>query len=570
MRIRQAFPSWAFLLALLFGSGPARGQTAPSRAPEAEASERTSTWDSGAEPTSTEAASSSPEVPRTEPPERAPSVASGRALRLRQRPVLPLATAPVAVAPPPGGLTADGNVAPLVYTLERVEVRGNTRTRDSVVHRYIPFRPGRVLDAEDPELELVRYRLLGTGFFRDVQLSLEKGHQPGQVVLVVTVIERNTIVVNDVWMGIAADADNEGRARPLTAFAGLDVAETNLFGTGISLGGAMALAQEQLALRLNVLDPALFGSSWMGRTTLLYNDAKDYFGNAQVLYSYPTQPGRRTDSAVLQYERLGGVLGLGRDLSTSTQLWLNYRVESIEGHYPLQASHERGKGNVEPIDFSLIRGQSYLSVLGAALHFDTRDHPFLPTRGWLVDASAELGLEPIGSDYGYQRVDLRASRFWPIGRRGHALRLDVVGGAIAGNAPFFEQYYVGDFSDFLPPRILGVNFDRRPPPDFLDTQIVEVRYGTYAAALAAEYRLPLYRGSRSIFGIDLFGRAGIYAVADEASIRRPAPGYSGLAKIPLDLTANFGVRMDTSAGGFVFALSNVLYFIPELGEGSPK
>jgi outer membrane protein assembly factor BamA len=453
-----------------------------------------------------------------------------------------------------------------VYTLERIEVRGNTRTRDSVVQRYLPFRPGRVLDAEDPELELVRYRLLGTGFFRDVQLSLEKGSRPGQVVLVVTVAERNTVVLNNVWMGLAADADNDGNARPMTAFAGLDVAETNLLGTGISLGGAMALAHEQLALRLNVLDPALFGSEWMGRATFLYNDAKDYFGNSDVLYSDPKQQGHHTESAVLRYERLGGVLGVGRDLTISTQLWLNYRFEAIDGSYPRQASHKRGLDHTESIDFSLIQGQSYLSTLGAALHFDTRDHPFLPTRGWLVDASTEVGLRPIGSDYGYQRADLRASHYWPVGSRGHALRLDLVGGAISGNAPFFEQYHVGDFSDFLPPRILGVNFDRRPPPNFLATQIAEVRYGTYAAALAAEYRVPLYRGSRSIFGIDLFGRAGIYAVADEPSINDPAPGYSGLHKIPVDLTANFGVRMDTSAGGFVFALSNVLTFIPVGGR----
>lgn len=478
---------------------------------------------------------------------------------------LPPAPEP-SVAEPPAAARPDA-AAPLVYTLERIAVRGNTRTRESVVQRFVPFRPGRVIDAEDPELELVRYRLMGTGFFRDVQLSLEKGSRPGQVVLVVSVTERNTIVLNDVWMGLAADADNDGTKRPLTAFAGLDVAETNLFGTGITLGGAMALAHEQLALRLNVLDPALFGSEWMGRGTFLYNDARDYFGNANVLYSAPNQQGRRTDSAVLNYERLGGVAGLGRDLSVSTQLWLNYRFESIDGDYPLQASHERGENKVEPIDFSLIRGRSYLSVIGASLRYDTRDHPFLPTRGWMVDASTEVGVVPLGSDYGYERADLRASRFWPVGDRGHALRLDFFAGAIAGDAPFFEQYHVGDFSEFLPPRILGVNFDRRPPPNFLNTQIVEVRYGTYAGRLEAEYRVPLYRGSRSIFGIDLFGRAGIYAVADEASIKRPAPGYSGFSKIPMDLTANFGVRMDTSAGGFVFALSNVLSFIPVHEDG---
>ena len=50
-------------------------------------------------------------------------------------------------------------------------------------------------------------------------------------------------------------------------------------------------------------------------------------------------------------------------------------------------------------------------------------------------------------------------------------------------------------------------------------------------------------------------------------IDSPASGYSGAELIPVDLTANVGFRMDTAAGGFVFAFSNVLYFIPVETEG---
>src|SRR5690606_19617037 len=127
-----------------------------------------------------------------------------------------------AASPEPGLLEATQvttePTTPLVYTLERIDVLGNARTRESVIRRYVPFQVGYVIDAEDQELALVRYRLLGTGYFRDVQLSLTKGSHPGYVVLVVEVVERNTVVVNDVWMGLAADADNQGNARPLTAF----------------------------------------------------------------------------------------------------------------------------------------------------------------------------------------------------------------------------------------------------------------------------------------------------------------------------------------------------------------
>lgn len=469
------------------------------------------------------------------------------------------------VAPASSALPADdATSAALRYTLERVVVRGNQRTHERVVLRYLPFKPGSLIDVDNPDIRLARFRLLGTGFFKDVQFSLEKGSDRGLVILVVDVIERNTIVLNDVWMGVAADADNEGRSQPLTAYAGLDVAETNLFGMGVTLGGAMAVADEQLALRARFLDPGFLGSPWMTSATFLYNDARDFFGNAQVRYSDPDLE-ERTEYAVVRYERLGGALGVGRDLSNVLQLWLHYRLENVDASYPLQASHVRGD-HVEPIDFDIIRGQSLLSTLRATLQLDTRDHPFLPTTGWFLSATGELGMPWLGSDYTYQRSDVHASHWWELPWQ-HVVRLELFGGAISGDAPFFEQYYVGDFSDFLPSRILGVNFDRRPPPNFLGTQIVEVRYGEFAAKIGAEYRLPLYRGHRSIFGIDLFGSGGIYSVFGRRELESPASGYQGAELIPVDLTANVGFRMDTAAGGFVFAFSNVLYFIPVETEG---
>jgi outer membrane protein insertion porin family len=454
---------------------------------------------------------------------------------------------------------------PLRYTLQSIQVRGNTRTERRVVLRYVPFKPGQVFDVDDPEVELSRYRLLGTGFFRDVQYSLKKGSARGLVVLVIDVKERNTIVINDVSMGIAADAARNGRVRGLSGYAGLDVAETNLAGTGITLGGAMAVAQNQLALRVRFLDPAFLGTSWMVGGSLLYNDAADYFGASRVEWTNPEQD-TQFDSAQVDYTRFGGSLGIGRDLSVSTQLWLHYRLESLNARYPYIASQERGFAR-EPIDFDIIRGHSVLSTLRGTLQIDTRDHPFLPTRGSFTTLTTEVGLLPAGRDYDYARIDAQTSRWFKLPWRDHVLRLSAFAGAIAGDAPFFEQYYVGDFSDFLPDRVLGVTFDHRYPQNFLGTSIVEVRYGKYAFDVNAEYRIPLYRGHHTVFGIDFFGSGGLYSVASDRDFTHPPRAYSGFARFPLDATFNLGFRMDTSAGGFVFAFSNVLGFLPVRGQG---
>jgi outer membrane protein assembly factor BamA len=459
----------------------------------------------------------------------------------------------------------DGHVR---YQLERVEVRGNTRTRPTVILRYLPFRPGKALDVDDPEFTLARYRLLGTGFFRDVQFSLRKGSKRGKVVLVVDVSERNTIVLNGVWLGLSADANQRGKQRPLTAYGGIDAAETNLAGRGYTLGGAVGIAQDQYALRVKFLDPGFLGSPWMVNATLIYNHAVDFFGSGNVEFQ-PTETSALIGAshAVLPYTRFGGSLGFGRDLSVSTQLWFHYRLETVRAEVPFFASQD-GRGKVEPIHFDIHQGRSVFSAIRANFQSDTRDHPILPTRGWFVSTWGELGLSPIGSDYDYQRFDLSASRWWKIGGTEHVFRLQGFAGAMAGTVPFFEQYYVGDFSDFLPVRFLGLNVDSRPPSDTLGTAIRSVRYGHYAAEIAAEYRVPIYRGHRSVFGIDFFMRGGLWGLAHQRDLTNPAPAYRGLQQIPVDLTANVGFRMDTSAGGLVFSFANVLGFFPVRGGGS--
>lgn len=456
----------------------------------------------------------------------------------------------------------------LRYALEGIEIRGNTRTSERVVRRYIYLQPGDVLDVDNPELELTRFRLLGTGFFRSVNLSLRRGNRRGNVVLVVEVVERNTIVVNDLWLGLSADADTQGNARPLTAYGGADIAETNLAGTGITLGGAMGVAQEQLALRTRFFDPTFLGTKWMLSATLLYNDARDFFGNRDVLYDDPSNASERVqDYAVMRYKRFGGLLGIGHDLGVPTQLWLDYRLERIDATLPLAASHRRGLDR-EPIEFGLHGGLSVLATLRGTLVHDTRDSPILPTRGWYAAFSADLSLTPPGSNYPYEKFVLNASRWWSLPWR-HVLRLNVFGGVIAGYAPLYERFYVGDFSDLLPDRMLDLNTDRRPAPNFLKTDIVEVRYGQYAGKVMGEYRVPLYRGQRSIYGIDLFTSAGFYGIATQRELSDPPRGYRGFGKVPVDLTFNLGLRIDTNAGGFTFAFSNVLGFIPVRGEARP-
>jgi len=229
-----------------------------------------------------------------------------------------------------------------------------------------------------------RYGRLLSPAAQEAVRSLRRGTQRGFVVLVVDVSERNTLIINDFWLGLSADVD-PGGARPLTAYGGASVTETNLAGTGIALGGAFAVADSQLALRARLSDPQFAQTNWIAETELLYNSARDFFGNGDVLVSNPTPA---QDFAVLPYKRFGARLGFGHDLGVSSQIFFDYRLEKIDAQIPLAASDHRGL-DVEPIDFMLIGGSSVLSTLRTTFVHDTRDEPVLPTRGHLLTASVD-------------------------------------------------------------------------------------------------------------------------------------------------------------------------------------
>src|SRR5262249_60343508 len=91
---------------------------------------------------------------------------------------------------------------------------------------------------------------------------------------------------------------------------------------------------------------------------LLYNNARDFFGNKDVLVDDPTQQTSQ-DYALVTYHRFGGMVGAGHDLGVSTQLFFDYRLERLNANLPLAASHHRGL-DVEPIHFMIPPGTALL------------------------------------------------------------------------------------------------------------------------------------------------------------------------------------------------------------------
>lgn len=456
---------------------------------------------------------------------------------------------------------------PIRYVLERVEVRGNPQTDRGLLRSYVPLRDGDVLDVDDPRIEIVRWRLLGTGWFDDVRLSLERGSQRGHVVLVVEVRERNTFVVQGIALGFSEglqrSADPDTRIEP---YFGISLAELNLFGTGIGLEATALLSLPQQGVRLRAGTASLRGTEWGLYGSLFVNNGREFFGNDDVVIAVDECPpelvrceeGR---NAVVQYRRYGGSVGTGHDLAPSWRFSLEYQLEAVEVvDRPAAASHRRGTELV-PIDFAIHDGLSWISTLQLGLTHDERDDPGLPTQGRLLYVRADLSSTLIGSSYDFVRVQAGWREYFRLPEARHTLRLGLFLGGAVGDIPFFYKFYAADLSDLIPARVLELNLDRRAPRNLLDTSVREMRAEELAARVDVEYAIWIHQGRDALRGVQLYGLVGLYMLMDRDDLRLAIAGYSGFARVPLDLTFDLGVRFDTAVGVFQLGLSTLLGFV---------
>ena len=98
------------------------------------------------------------------------------------------------------------------------------------------------------------------------------------------------------------------------------------------------------------------------------------------------------------------------------------------------------------------------------------------------------------------------------------------------------------------------------PPDLLGTSIAHHRYDNYAGRVLVEYAIPIWRRRGFVYGGDAFVAAGVLGVASIGDFR--PPGTSGFRSLPVDLTGDLGLRLDTYIGIFTISVANALSRLP--------
>ena len=231
--------------------------------------------------------------------------------RIEPRPEIDRATGQVAVV-----FAADP--ARRVY-VRRIDVAGNSRTRDEVIRRE--FRQLESAWYDGGLIKLSKERLDRLGYFKNVEVETsEVPGSPDQVDLVVTVEEKPT--------GNLAIGAGYSNAEKLTFNA--SIKQDNAFGSGNSLGIEVNTSKYNRTLVLSLLDPYWTVDGISLALDAFYRTSRpiNYLGDSYELRT----PGASVRFGVPFSEYDTVFLGLGwerTELGTSVGLplaWLNYRA----------------------------------------------------------------------------------------------------------------------------------------------------------------------------------------------------------------------------------------------------
>lgn len=439
------------------------------------------------------------------------------------------------------------------YRIERIVVRGNHKTESALILGEIGLHPGDLIVASDGRVEAARIRLLSLGFFLDVRLALGKGTGRGDAVLNIDVEERGTVILNALYLGSSA----------ATAFwGGLDVAENNLLGRGISLGTGfvassrpdVAEADRDLGARIRTLVPPLGGTGLMLSGTGLIVSGSEFFR-----VQGPDDSADPKNFVALRYRRVGGIVGIGRALTQSARVFLDFREEGLSTSLPTLRAGVGAGGAAIPVRFGVPEDFSRIGTVTATIDYDTRSDPLVPRAGSHAALSVEGATSSLLSNFEFLKLVVQGSFYRPT-HRGHIIGLHTFGGALFGEAPFFDQFFIGDMNLLLPPRALGLNFSTQPSRGILGAAIAGHRYDNFAARVLVEYAVPLWRRHRLVYSGDAFVALGAFGMGSKGAFRDPA--RTGLAAWPVDMTGDLGVRLDTMVGVFTLSFANALGRIP--------
>lgn len=340
--------------------------------------------------------------------------------------------------------------------IEKIEIKGNQKTKDKVIRRELAVTPGEKFDMV--RVKLSKERLEGLQYFNKVETEVEPTDVVNQKNLVISVEEGTP---GNFYVGAGFSSIDS-----LFGYVGVTQGNFDLFNPPYFTGGGQKLRlQAQIGTRrkdylISFIEPWFLDRKLIFETDL-YHRELNYL------------------SDLFDEQRTGMKLGITRPLFNDyVRLGLNYTIEEV------------GIVNVSEDASPTIKeeeGRRLVSKFGTTLSYDTRGGGMLPNRGQRTELSAELAGGPFGGETDFYRLNLRHSRYIRGFFEGHVVELLAETGVIeeygaSTRVPLFDRYFLGGANS-----LRGYKYRRVGPRDDYGEPIGGSTYwwGT------AEYSIPI-------------------------------------------------------------------------------
>jgi len=303
--------------------------------------------------------------------------------------------------------------------IERINIRGNTRTRDYVIRREFDVSEG---DAYNRALvDRSERRLKNLDFFKTVKITTEPGSSSDRVILLVDLEEKST----------GDFSVSGGYSTSDGALAEVSISERNFLGRGMFAKASVQYGQYARGGSLSFIEPYLFDYRVAGGLDLFY---REQLANNYISYNTKT---------VGFSPRLG--FGLREDLSLQLRYSLYQTSVSLPpslsncnnilgpGFFPTPAYISQVLGGVDPtgnvgitgipgclgdgesalpVRKELASGSVLTSLVGYTLNFNTLDNNKNPTDGLLLDFRQDFA--GVGGDVTYLKSAFDGKYYTPL------------------------------------------------------------------------------------------------------------------------------------------------------------
>ncbi|MBX7096148.1 MAG: outer membrane protein assembly factor BamA [Myxococcaceae bacterium] len=318
-------------------------------------------------------------------------------------------------------------------TIERIDIIGNTKTRDKVIRRHLKVYEGELFSGSG--MRRSKEKVTQLGFFETVEVTHKPGSDKEHVVIQVEVKEKST---GTFQVGL-------GFSNAETFIFTAQVAQNNFLGWGQTVSASAQLSGLRQFLQLQFFDPYFLDTNFIFSTDF-YRTQADYFGFVR--------------------NATGGSLGLGYYVMEDVSVNVGYTREYV------QVEPGRDFDAEVPLANQFRNGAAVTSALRLTAQWDRRNNRIYPSSGFLQFASVEFAPKFLGGDLLFTRYSAYSRFYFPL-PLGIVLKTNATIGYIAqldplNPLPISEQYFLGGIQTVrgytlrsLTPRIL-VGSSTRP------------------------------------------------------------------------------------------------------------